>query len=113
MSDFVDEVRIHCFAGNGGNGCVSFRREKYIAFGGPNGGDGGHGGSIILKASSSHSSLTHLRANKHIKAESGKHGSGSQRTGRGGEDVVLYVPIGTCVYDADHPSSPMIVDMSE
>jgi GTP-binding protein len=111
MSDFIDELRIHCFAGKGGNGCVSFRREKYIAFGGPNGGDGGHGGSVILVSSSKYKSLTHLRSRKHIKAESGKHGSGSQKTGRGGEDVLIGLPLGTCVYDADHPSSPMIVDM--
>ncbi|MDC3181176.1 GTPase ObgE [Gammaproteobacteria bacterium] len=111
MSDFIDELRIHCFAGNGGNGCVSFRREKYIAFGGPNGGDGGKGGSVILTVSSKYKSLTHLRGKKHIKAESGKHGSGSQKTGRGGEDVIIGMPLGTCIYDADHPSSPMIIDM--
>lgn len=110
---FVDQAVIVCEAGSGGNGCVSFRREKCIPFGGPNGGDGGHGGSIILKAGSQSNSLAALQRLHRVRAEKGQHGGGSQKTGRNGEDLIIEVPLGTCVYDADAPSAPMIVDLCE
>lgn len=110
---FIDQAVVMCTAGAGGNGCVSFRREKYIAFGGPNGGDGGEGGSIILKATHQTNSLSSAQRLHHIKAPKGQSGLGSQKTGRGGEDVVIELPLGTCVYDADAPNAPMIVDLCE
>ena len=96
---FVDEVDLRVQAGDGGNGCVSFRREKYIPRGGPNGGDGGHGGSIYLCASSHHNTLVNFRFNPEFKAERGGHGLGSNCTGPSGNDVTLEVPPGTVVYE--------------
>ncbi|MCO6458412.1 MAG: GTPase ObgE [Pirellulaceae bacterium] len=97
---FVDRVQIQVLAGKGGNGCVSFRREKYVPRGGPDGGDGGNGGSIILVAQSGVDSLAALAHRKTWKAERGRHGEGSLRHGRRGEDLVLPVPPGTVVIDA-------------
>ncbi|UTC24382.1 GTPase ObgE [Candidatus Comchoanobacter bicostacola] len=111
MADFIDEATVHCIAGKGGNGCVSFRREKYIPYGGPNGGDGGHGGSVIFRASSDLSSLVNVYRSKRLKADSGTHGMGSQKTGKSGSDLVVEVPTGTCLFDADYPESPMIIDL--
>ncbi len=96
---FIDEARIRVKAGDGGNGCMAFRREKFVPRGGPSGGDGGHGGDIILEASQSHNTLVHFRYNPEHKAERGRHGEGSNCSGREGEDMVLKVPVGTVVYD--------------
>lgn len=98
---FVDRVTIYCEAGDGGDGCMSFRREPYVPRGGPNGGDGGKGGSVIVIADENVSSLANIAGHKHWKAERGHHGEGSLRTGRGGEDAIILVPPGTLVRDAD------------
>ncbi len=96
---FVDETRIRVKAGDGGNGCMAFRREKFVPRGGPSGGDGGRGGDVIMESSERHNTLVHFRFNPEYKAERGRHGEGSNCTGREGEDVVLSVPVGTMVYD--------------
>jgi len=98
---FIDEAKIRVKAGNGGNGCVAFRREKYVPRGGPSGGDGGKGGDVYLESSERHNTLVHFRFNPEYKAGRGRHGEGSNRSGREGEDVVLKVPVGTIVYDQD------------
>jgi GTP-binding protein len=98
---FVDRVAIFVQGGAGGNGCLSFRREKYAARGGPNGGDGGHGGSIVIRASESYTNLAHLSHQRHWNAERGDHGQGSDCFGRGGPDLVIDVPAGTLVRDRD------------
>ena len=97
---FIDEATIRVSAGGGGNGCVAFRREKFVPRGGPSGGDGGRGGDVIMESSERHNTLVHFRFNPEYKAQRGRHGEGSNRTGREGEDVVLKVPVGTIVYDA-------------
>src|SRR5512146_3303417 len=96
---FVDEAKIRVKAGDGGNGCMAFRREKFVRRGGPSGGDGGHGGDVIMESSERHNTLVHFRFNPEYKAERGRHGEGSNRTGREGEDVILKVPVGTIVFD--------------
>ncbi len=98
---FVDEAIIYVHAGHGGDGCLSFRREKYIPFGGPNGGDGGDGGSVFLRGSSSLNTLVDFRHQRRHRAENGQQGMGSNCTGKAGEDLTIDVPIGTVVYDAD------------
>ncbi len=98
---FVDEARIEVHAGNGGNGCASFRREKYIPLGGPDGGDGGNGGSIYLVADEGLNTLVDFRHQRHFRAKRGTNGMGSQCTGARGEDLEIRVPIGTVVEDAD------------
>src|SRR5499425_628881 len=98
---FIDEATIRVKAGDGGNGCVAFRREKYVPRGGPSGGDGGRGGDVIMESSERHNTLVHFRFNPEYKAERGRHGEGSNKTGREGGDVVLKVPVGTILYDAD------------
>jgi GTP-binding protein len=98
---FIDEAKIRVKAGDGGNGCVAFRREKFVPRGGPSGGDGGKGGDVIMESSERHNTLVHFRFNPEYKAQRGRHGEGSNRTGREGEDVLLKVPVGTIVYDAD------------
>jgi GTP-binding protein len=98
---FVDEVIIRVKAGDGGNGCLAFRREKYVPRGGPSGGDGGRGGDVVAKASVHHNTLLHFRFNPEHTAERGRHGEGSNRTGRNGNDVILPVPIGTVAWDAE------------
>jgi len=98
---FIDEAKIRVKAGEGGNGCMAFRREKYIPRGGPSGGDGGHGGDIWMESSERHNTLVHFRFNPEYKAERGRHGEGSKKTGRDGEGIVLKVPVGTIVYDED------------
>jgi GTP-binding protein len=98
---FIDEATIRIKAGDGGNGCVAFRREKYVPRGGPSGGDGGKGGDVIMESSERHNTLVHFRFNPEYKAERGRHGEGSNKTGREGGDIVLKVPVGTIVYDAD------------
>src|ERR1044072_3239625 len=96
---FVDEAKIRIAAGGGGNGCVAFRREKYVPRGGPSGGVGGRGGDVVMEASERHNTLIHFRFNPEYNAERGRHGEGSKRTGRDGTDVILKVPVGTIVYD--------------
>jgi len=96
---FIDEAKIRVKAGDGGNGCMAFRREKFVPRGGPSGGDGGKGGDIIMESSERHNTLVHFRFNPEYKAERGRHGEGSNKTGRDGGDVVLKVPVGTIVYD--------------
>ena len=96
---FVDEAKIFVKAGDGGNGCIAFRREKYVPRGGPSGGDGGHGGSIYLEANINDNTLLRYRYNREFKADRGRHGEGSNCTGHSGEDMILRVPVGTLVFD--------------
>src|SRR5246127_5654549 len=96
---FVDEAKILVKAGDGGNGCVAFRREKYVPRGGPSGGDGGHGGSIYLEANPNDNTLLRYRYNREFKADRGRHGEGSNCTGHSGADMFLKVPVGTLVFD--------------
>ena len=99
---FIDEVDIHVVAGAGGNGCASFRREKFVPRGGPNGGDGGNGGSVFLSADESYNTLHHLVARHHWRAEHGQHGMGKDRYGHSGRDLYVPAPPGTVVHDVDH-----------
>ena len=99
---FLDQVKIYIKAGDGGNGSPSFRREKFIEFGGPDGGDGGKGGSIILKSERNLNTLIDYRYQQHHKAERGGGGAGKNRTGRGGDNLILKVPIGTQVFEEDN-----------
>jgi len=108
---FIDEVLITVKAGDGGNGCLAFRREKFVPRGGPSGGDGGRGGDVILVASEHYNTLLHLRYNPEHNAERGRHGEGSNRTGREGKDIEVAVPVGTVVYDAE--TREKIVDFTE
>ncbi len=108
---FIDEARIRVIAGDGGNGCVSFRREKFIPFGGPDGGDGGDGGSIFLKATKRLNTLMTYRYTRIFKAERGEDGQGSNRTGKAGEDLYLDVPLGTQVFDDE--TNEFIADLTE
>ncbi len=96
---FIDEAIIRIKAGGGGNGCMAFRREKFVPRGGPSGGDGGRGGDIIMESSERHNTLVHFRFNPEHNGERGRHGEGSNCTGRDGESVILKVPVGTIVYD--------------
>ena len=96
---FIDEARIRVKAGDGGNGCMAFRREKFVPRGGPSGGDGGRGGDVVMESSESHNTLVHFRFHPEYNAERGRHGEGSNRTGREGDSVVLKVPVGTILYD--------------
>ena len=98
---FIDEVRIRVKAGDGGNGCLAFRREKYVPRGGPSGGDGGRGGDITMVASTHYNTLLHFRFNPEHTAQRGRHGEGSNRTGREGKSIELSVPVGTILYDAE------------
>jgi len=98
---FIDEARIRIKAGDGGNGCMAFRREKFVPRGGPSGGDGGHGGDILMRSSLSHNTLVHFRFNPEWKSERGGHGLGSNMSGAAGEHTVLKVPVGTVLYDDD------------
>ena len=101
---FLDQVKIYIKAGNGGDGSPSFRREKYVEFGGPDGGDGGKGGSIVLKSEENLNTLIDYRYQQHHKAERGENGAGQNRTGRSGDDLVLKVPLGTQVFEEDNKS---------
>ncbi len=98
---FIDEAKIRVKAGDGGNGCMAFRREKFIPRGGPSGGDGGKGGDVWMESSERHNTLVHFRFNPEYKAERGRHGEGSNKTGRDGEGITLKVPVGTVLYDED------------
>ncbi|MDC3007108.1 GTPase ObgE [Candidatus Pelagibacter sp.] len=99
---FLDQVKIYIKAGNGGDGSPSFRREKFIEFGGPDGGDGGNGGSIILRAERNLNTLIDYRYQQHHKAKRGDNGAGQNRTGKGGENLILKVPLGTQVFEEDN-----------
>jgi GTP-binding protein len=115
---FIDEAKIRVKAGDGGNGCMAFRREKFVPRGGPSGGDGGHGGDVVMESTQRHNTLVYFRFNPEHKAERGEHGMGSNCTGREGKDIVLKVPVGTELYDAEtgelihdfsHPDERLIV----
>ncbi|MGH8272628.1 MAG: GTPase ObgE, partial [Gammaproteobacteria bacterium] len=98
---FIDEATISVKAGDGGNGCLAFRREKYVPRGGPSGGDGGHGGDVVLVASNHYNTLLHLRFNPEHTAGRGRHGEGSNRTGHDGAAIEVPVPVGSVVYNAE------------
>ena len=98
---FIDEVTILVKGGDGGNGCLAFRREKYVPRGGPSGGDGGNGGDVVMVASQHHNTLLHFRFNPEHKAERGRHGEGSNRKGREGVSMEVFTPVGTIVRDAE------------
>lgn len=108
---FVDQAKIFVKAGDGGNGCTAFRREKYVPKGGPSGGDGGRGGHVYMEAAPGMSSLLHFRFNPEYKAERGRHGEGNHRHGRDGEDLTIRVPVGTVVTDAE--TGQMIYDFAK
>src|SRR5438876_4101770 len=113
---FVDEVDIHVEAGSGGRGCLAFRREKRVPRGGPSGGDGGHGGSVLVVASPHVNTLIEYRFHPDFSAERGGHGEGSNRTGPTGHDLELAVPIGTFVYEKTADSDPpikLLADLAE
>ena len=96
---FIDEAKIRVKAGDGGNGCMAFRREKFVPRGGPSGGDGGKGGDIVMESSERHNTLVHFRFNPEHTAQRGRHGEGSNKTGHDGTGIVLKVPVGTIVFD--------------
>ncbi|MEM7431481.1 MAG: Obg family GTPase CgtA [Pseudomonadota bacterium] len=108
---FVDEATIRVIAGNGGHGCLSFRREKYVERGGPDGGDGGHGGSVYLVADDSLNTLADFRVARKFKAEGGQGGAGRNKTGKSGEDLEVSIPCGTVVQDVD--TREIICDLTE
>ena len=108
---FLDLAKVYIRSGAGGGGCVSFRREKFIEYGGPDGGDGGNGGSVIIECVESLNTLIDFRYQQHFFAKNGQHGMGSQRTGKTGDDIVLRVPLGTEVLDEDEET--VIADMTE
>jgi len=115
---FIDEARIRIKAGDGGNGCMAFRREKFVPRGGPSGGDGGHGGDILMASSLSHNTLVHFRFNPEWKSDRGGHGLGSNMSGAAGEHTVLKVPVGTLLFNDDtgelihdfsHPNEQIVI----
>ncbi|MFN0264958.1 GTPase ObgE [Tepidamorphus sp. 3E244] len=108
---FLDQAKVYIKAGNGGPGCVSFRREKYIEFGGPDGGDGGKGGDVYAEAVEGLNTLIDYRYQQHIKAKAGVHGMGRDRTGAGGADAVIKVPAGTQIIDAE--TEEELADLTE
>jgi GTP-binding protein len=108
---FYDEVKVFVQSGAGGNGCVSFRREKFVPRGGPNGGDGGDGGSVIFVADAHRKNLIDLAYQRHHRAERGEHGSGSDCYGRAGKDLVVHVPVGTLFHDAE--TGALLADLTE
>jgi len=108
---FLDQAKIYLRSGNGGNGCVGFRREKFIEFGGPDGGDGGRGGDVVLECVDGLNTLIDYRYAQHFRAETGHQGSGSQRTGAAGKDIVLRLPRGTQVFDDDNET--LLADLTE
>lgn len=111
MVKFLDEAKVYVKAGDGGNGCVSFRREKFIEFGGPNGGDGGDGGDVSVIADGGLNTLIDFRYRQHFRAERGHHGMGADRTGARGSEVVLAVPVGTQIFAED--KATLIADLAE
>jgi GTP-binding protein len=108
---FVDSVKIQVRAGSGGAGCTSFRREKYVEFGGPDGGDGGHGGNVIFRGDTRKATLLDLSFQQHQHAENGQSGGGSNKHGRNGKDVVIHVPLGTVIYDQE--TDDLLLDVVE
>lgn len=110
-SNFVDYVKIHCKSGNGGSGSAHFRREKYIPKGGPDGGDGGRGGHVIIRGDSNYWTLLHLKYSKHIKAGHGGAGSAALKTGKQGQDVYIEVPLGTILRDPE--THEMLAEITE
>jgi GTP-binding protein len=108
---FVDEVKIHVKAGDGGRGCVSFRREKFVPMGGPDGGDGGDGGDVRFRVDSELGTLLDFRYKVHYKAESGAHGMGKKMHGKGGEDLIVRVPPGTLIHDGE--TGELLADLTE
>ena len=108
---FIDEAKIRVKAGNGGNGCMAFRREKFVPRGGPSGGDGGRGGDVVMVSSQRHNTLIHFRYNPEHKGQRGEHGLGSNCSGLDGNDVVLQVPVGTSLYDQE--TGELIHDFEE
>ena len=108
---FVDEAKIYVRAGHGGRGCVSFRREKFVPKGGPDGGDGGKGGDVIFRAAESHHTLLDLKYQQHQFAKNGGHGSGNNRTGRSAEDLEVLVPVGTIIKNFE--TGEVMADLSE
>ena len=108
---FLDLAKVYIRSGKGGNGCISFRREKFIEYGGPNGGDGGKGGDVVVEAVEGLNTLIDFRYQQHFFAQSGQAGMGSQRTGKDGEDKVLRVPVGTEILDEDEET--VIADLTE
>lgn len=110
-TNFVDYVKIFCRSGNGGGGSVHFRREKFVEFGGPDGGDGGRGGHVILKGNSQYWTLIHLKYKRHVFAEDGVFGSGSRMTGKDGNDIIIDVPLGTVAKDAE--SGEMVCEVTQ
>ncbi|HEU4662118.1 MAG TPA: GTPase ObgE [Pseudolabrys sp.] len=108
---FLDEAKVYVQSGAGGNGCVSFRREKFIEFGGPNGGDGGRGGDVVVEAVEGLNTLIDYRYQQHFKAERGGNGMGKDRHGANGKDVILKVPVGTQVYEED--GETLLADLTE
>ena len=110
---FVDEVDIHIIAGSGGNGCLSFRREKFVPRGGPDGGDGGAGGSVYVTAIATKNTLVDFRYHPEFKARRGQHGQGSNRTGQTAPDLDVSVPVGTLVYDKTDGNQQLLADLAE
>jgi GTPase len=110
-SNFVDYVKIYCRSGKGGSGSVHFRREKYIPKGGPDGGDGGKGGDIIMRGNSNMWTLLHLRYTRHLRAENGENGGGQRSSGSTGKDIIIEVPLGTVARDAE--SREIITEITE
>lgn len=108
---FIDEAQIEVFAGNGGNGCMSFRREKFIPFGGPDGGDGGHGGHVSVEADSNLNTLIDFRYQRLYRGKNGEHGRGADQFGAAGDDMLLRVPVGTLIRDAE--SGEVVADLTE
>ncbi len=108
---FLDQAKVYIKSGNGGQGCVSFRREKYIEFGGPDGGSGGRGGDVLAEAVAGLNTLIDYRYQQHFKARPGGHGMGRDRTGAGGDDVVLKVPVGTQIFEED--GETLLADLTE
>jgi GTP-binding protein len=108
---FIDEVKIHAKAGDGGRGCLSFRREKFVPLGGPDGGDGGHGGDVMFEVDAALSTLLDLRYKQHLKAQNGAPGMGKNMHGKSGEDLVIKVPPGTLVYDEE--TGELLADLTK
>lgn len=108
---FLDEAKVYVRSGDGGNGCVSFRREKFIEYGGPNGGDGGRGGDVVVECVDGLNTLIDFRYQQHFKAKPGQHGMGQNRTGANGGDITLKVPVGTQIFDEDKET--LIADLTQ